>query len=342
MTTGIVEHPARVLVVEDDLANRVLLTRLLERVGHSVEAVDDGLAAVDAVMRTEPDVILLDIGLPGIDGLEVCRRLRDDPSTRTVPIILLTGRTTVDDIVEGLDAGADDFVSKPYEIAVLLARIRSVLRLHRAMADMEAAHGVVAALANAVEAKDVTTEHHCQRLAAHARRLAEHIGLAPNDAQAVMYGALLHDVGKIGIAESILTKPAPLDEREWAEMRKHPAIGEQICRPLSSSRLFAPIVRHHHERWDGAGYPDGLRGEAIPLGARMVALIDAFDAMVNDRPYRRARPVESALAELRALAGRQFDPTLVPAFIAVLESDAAAPGAGLRRPHDFTVMRSTA
>jgi putative two-component system response regulator len=184
---------------------------------------------------------------------------------------------------------------------------------------MEAAHGVVAALANAVEAKDVTTESHCQRLAGYAGRLAQTIGLDGADLRAVTYGALLHDVGKIGIAESILTKPGPLTDAEWAEMRRHPEIGEQICAPLASSRQFIPIIRGHHERWDGRGYPDGLRGEDIPLGARIVGLVDAFDAMVNDRPYRPARTPAEAIAELWACSGRQFDPDLVPMFVDAIE-----------------------
>jgi putative two-component system response regulator len=185
---------------------------------------------------------------------------------------------------------------------------------------MEAAHGVVAALANAVEAKDVTTEHHCQRLAGYAHSLAAAVGLEGGELRAVSFGALLHDVGKIGVSESILTKPAPLTVAEWAEMRRHPEIGEQICRPLASSPQFVPIIRHHHERWDGNGYPDGLRGEAIPIGARIVGLVDAFDAMVNDRPYRPALTVSQAVAEVRAGTGRQFDPGLVPHFLDLLES----------------------
>ena len=340
--TGIVEHRARILVVEDDLANRVLLTRLLERVGYTVAAVGDGSTALDSVLETEADVVLLDIGLPGIDGLEVCRRLRSNPATATVPVILLTGHTSLDDVVAGLDAGADDFVGKPFEQAELLARIRSVLRLRRAMADMEAAHGVVAALANAVEAKDVTTEHHCQRLAGHARRLAERIGMVDGDLRSVMYGALLHDVGKIGIAESILVKPGPLTDPEWTEMRRHPEIGEQICRPLTSSRQFAPIVRHHHERWDGAGYPDGLRGEGIPIGARIVGLIDAFDAMVNDRPYRSAIALPAALRELRSLSGRQFDPGLVPVFIELIEAGQGATQTGGALSRGLSALRTPA
>lgn len=231
-----------VLVVEDDLANRVLLTRLLERDGYAAIAAEDGMAALDAVMEHKPDLVLLDVGLPGIDGIEVCRRLREDPATLTLPVIMLTGSAELDDVVVGLDAGADDFLGKPYQPPELMARIRSALRLRRAMAEMEAAHGVVAALANAVEAKDVTTERHCQRLAAFAYRLAVDIGVAGADLKGVVFGALLHDIGKIGVSESILVKPGPLTDEEWREMRRHPEIGAEICRPLTSSRLFAPIV----------------------------------------------------------------------------------------------------
>jgi putative two-component system response regulator len=317
-----------VLVVEDDLANRVLLTRLLERDGYQATAVENGDDALASIAANYPDIVLLDIGLPGIDGLEVCRRLRAEPTTLTLPVILLTGRTSVEDLVIGLDAGADDFLGKPYQEAELLARIRSALRLRRAMAEMEAAHGVVAALANAVEAKDATTERHCQRLAGFAYRLALDIGLEGLDLKGVVFGALLHDVGKIGVPEAILSKPGPLDAEEWAVMRRHPEIGEQICRPLVSSRLFAPIVRHHHERWDGLGYPDRLADGVIPIGARVVGLVDAFDAMTHDRPYRAAMGLEEALAEVRRQAGRQFDPDLAAAFIVRIE----AAGVGPRRP----------
>jgi len=337
-----IESRARVLVVEDDLANRVLLSRLLQRGGYDVTAVVDGPAALDEVLASKADVVLLDVGLPGIDGLEVCRRLRAQPATRMLPIILLTGRSSVEDVVEGLDAGADDFVAKPYEIDVLFARIRSSLRLRAALAEMEAAHGVVAALANAVEAKDVTTESHCQRLAGYAGRLAQSIGLDGPELRAVTYGALLHDVGKIGIAESILNKPGPLTDAEWAEMRRHPEIGAEICAPLTSSRLFVPIIRGHHERWDGRGYPDGLRGERIPLGARIVGLVDAFDAMVNDRPYRAARTPKDAIRELRAEAGRQFDGDLVPRFVAIIERGLSDPAADPLATAGLIALRASA
>lgn len=310
-----------VLVVEDDLANRALLLRLLEREGYRTTSAGDGEAALLAVGEHAPDLILLDIGLPRLDGYEVTRRLRSQLRTLTVPIILLTGRSGLEDVVEGLDAGADDFLSKPFRQPELLARIRSALRLRQALVRMDAAHTAVAALANAVEAKDPTTERHCQRLANLAARLGAQAGLEGIELEAVAYGALLHDVGKIGVPEAILTKPTALDADEWELMRRHPEIGERICEPLASAGLFAPIVRHHHERWDGRGYPDGLRGEAIPLGARIVGLVDAFDAMTHDRPYRRGMPAAVAVNELWRESGGQFDRALVPLFVMELERD---------------------
>jgi putative two-component system response regulator len=314
-----------ILVVEDDLANRRLLAQVLAGAGYDVVEAADGEAALDLVRRQDVDAVVMDVGLPGMDGLQVCRRIRADPALLTIPVILVTGRSDVTDLVAGLDAGADDFVTKPYRHPELLARIRSSLRLRRAMAEMEAAHGVVAALANAVEAKDVATENHCERLSSLAYQLGLEVELRGTDLRAVVFGALLHDVGKIGVREAILTKPAALTDDERAEMERHPVIGAGICAPLTSSRYFLPIVRGHHERWDGSGYPDGLKGEQIPIGARIVGLVDAFDAMTHDRPYRAALPLEHAVRELRRNAGRQFDPGLVPLFLARLEASAALP-----------------
>ena len=315
----------RVLVIEDDPSIRALLTALLEREGFDVATASDGDAGLAAVHERDPDVVILDVGLPRIDGLEVTRRLRANRSTRTLPIILLTARASIDDMVAGLDAGADDFIGKPFERPELLARVRSGLRMRRAVLGMETAQAVVTALANAVEAKDLVTEQHCERLAVVAARLCERLGLGVDEREAITYGALLHDVGKIGVAEAILSKPGPLTPDEWVVLRRHPEIGERICRPLGLSQSFAPIVRHHHERWDGGGYPDGLRGAAIPVGARIVALADAFDAMTHDRPYRRAFSTSYALEEVRQQAGRQFDPELAEPFIACLDELAQIP-----------------
>ncbi len=310
-----------VLVVEDDLANRALLARLLERAGYRPVLAGDGPSGLATALEVNPDVMLLDVGLPGLDGLEVCRRLRLDPRTVALPIVLLTGRTSVDDVVAGLDAGADDFLAKPFHEAELLARLRSARRLALVMAEMEGAHGVVAALANAVEAKDEVTEHHCQRLAGLANLLGVAAALDPALLKGVVFGALLHDIGKIGVSDIILQKPGPLTSEEWAEMRQHPIIGEQICRPLAASREFAPIVRHHHERWDGFGYPDRLRGPEIPVGARIVGLVDAFDAMTHDRPYREGVDLDQAIETIRTEAGRQFDPELVSCFVDIVDRE---------------------
>jgi putative two-component system response regulator len=315
-----------VLVAEDDVANRALLARLLDRAGYRTITVGDGRDAVRAATDERPELVLLDIGLPGLNGLEVCRHLRGDPRTVALPIILVTGQTSSRDVVAGLDAGADDFVRKPYDQAELMARVRSVLRLARVTAEMVGAHGVIAALANAVEAKDSTTELHCQRLAGLAHQLGMEAGIDPGGLKGLVFGALLHDIGKIGVSDAILTKAGPLSRQEWAEMRLHPLIGERICEPLATASQFAPIVRHHHERWDGAGYPDGLRGVQIPLGARIVGLVDAYDAIIHDRPYRPARSIDAALAEIRKESGRQFDPGLIELFVPIIERDSAAEG----------------
>jgi cyclic di-GMP phosphodiesterase len=304
-----------VLVVEDDAANRALLERLLQRDGYRTSSVADGEEALSTIATLEPDLVVLDVGLPSLDGFEITRRLRADARTVALPIVLLTGRTGLDSVVEGLDAGADDFVAKPFHAAELLARIRSALRLRHALDRMDAAHAAVAALANAVEAKDPVTERHCQRLANLAARVGAHAGLDAGELESLAYGALLHDVGKIGVPEAILTKSGPLNEDEWALMRRHPEIGERICAPLAPARTFAPIVRHHHERWDGRGYPDGLRGEAIPIGARIVGLVDAFDALTHDRPYRHGASTSAAIDVLWREAGHHFDRDLVGVLV---------------------------
>jgi putative two-component system response regulator len=308
-----------ILVVEDDAGNQKLLMGILGRHGYGVSVAADGATALDQVASGETDLVLLDLGLPVMDGFEVCRRLRSDPRQATLPVIVLTGRTDHSDIVAALDAGATDFVAKPFAQAELLARIRSALRLRQAYKRTEAAHAVVATLANAIEAKDSLTQHHCQRLAFLATKLAVRAGVDPDELENISLAAMLHDIGKIGVSESVLSKPGPLNEAEWEEMRTHSGIGARICAPLAAGDEIIPIIRHHHERWDGSGYPDGLRTTAIPLGARIIAIGDAFDAMTNDRPYRPRLSVERAVEELVAHTGRQFDPHLAPLFIQMLD-----------------------
>lgn len=306
-----------ILVADDDTSTRALLRATLARAGYSVTDVDNGPDVLVALSRCTPDLVLLDVGMPGMDGLEVTRAVRLRKELSLLPIILVTARSRLEDKVTGLDAGATDFITKPFEPAELLARVRASLRLGEAISRLEKVQDVLVTLANAVEAKDPITEHHCDRVAERAVALAQQLGQSNEQVEAVGYGAVLHDVGKIGIAESVLLKAGPLTDVERTEMQRHPVIGAGILEPLRLGQLVSPIVRGHHERWDGRGYPDGLRGEEIPLGARIVSVVDAFDAMTHDRPYRRALSLDEARAELSRCAGSQFDPQLVELLLTV-------------------------
>jgi len=315
------EDPPLVMIIEDEPTQRLLLSRVLEREGYRTLGLGDGETGMRAIVEHAPQLVLLDLSLPRMDGFEICRQLRADPLTATLPVIVITAHTALDDMVAALDAGADDFLAKPVQQIELLARIRSAMRLRRSITSLERATQIVAALANAVEAKDLGLVNHCRWLAHHAGRVGAQVGLRGEELEAVAYGALLHDVGKIGVSEHLLRKEGPLSPEEWTVMRRHPEIGEKICRPLRASRAFAPIIRHHHERYNGTGYPDGLKGEAIPLGARIVGIADAYEAMVHGRPYQPAQPHERVADELRRLRGSQFDPGLVPVFLDELERD---------------------
>jgi putative two-component system response regulator len=316
-----------ILVVEDEPGRHATLTPSLESAGYDVLTVADGSTALSAVAVRQPEAVLLGVGGTGGDGMETLRRIRADPANHGVPVIVLTDLATGGDepafaaITAGLDAGADDFLESPFEGRDLLATIRDALRMRRAMAEMHAAH--VAAQASAGDVDLDAAEPDRPGMAGLVQRLATRLDLDGAELRGAVFGALVHDIGNLGIPEAILSKPGRLTKAEWAAMRRHPEIGESICRSFPSSRRFAPIVRHHHERWDGFGYPDRLRGEAIPIGARIVGLVDAFDAMVHDRPFRAALSVEAALTEICDEAGRQFDPGLVPIFVSMI--DPAAP-----------------
>ena len=315
-----VDQPARVLVVDDHPINLQLLQAYLAAVDCSVLTAASGTEALEIFAEHRPDLVLLDVDMPGLNGFEVCRRLKSTPAGRLVPVVMITALNQVGDRVAALEAGADDFMSKPVERSELVARTRSALRLKTTIDNLESAERVIYALAAAVEAKDSYTEAHTQRVGLASRRLGQRVGLPDHDLDDLFRGGMIHDIGKIGIPDAILQKPGPLTPDEQLEMHRHPELGERIARPLGSATTLLPIIRHHHEAYDGSGYPDGLRGLEIPLAARIVAVCDGFDALTSTRPYRPGRTPGQALQILRTGRGKQWDPALVDVFIAGLHT----------------------
>jgi putative two-component system response regulator len=312
---------ATILVVDDDSSNVDLLRIYLEADGYQVMTAYRGEEALEKAFARQPDLVLLDVLMPGPDGFEVCRCLKADPRTQFVPVVIITALREPKDKTSGLEAGADDFLTKPFDRVELLARVRNLLQIKHLTDKLEHVESVIFALAAAVEAQDPYTEKHLQRMAALSERLARAAGLDSQQVMAVRYGSILHDVGKIGVNKVILRKSGPLTGEEWAAVREHPAIGARIVESMHLAQHIAPIVRGHHERWDGRGYPDGLKGKEIPIEARIVALVDAYDAMATDRPYRAALPPEVIRAELEQNTGKQFDPDLTALLLLLLEED---------------------
>ena len=288
--------PGKILIVDDESSARAALETLLRREGYDVRDAADGRSALAACSEFKPDLILLDILMPGIDGFEVCRRIKETPETRLTPVVLITGLSDTEDRIRGITAGADDFLSKPIDINELLARTRSLLRLKQYTDELENAEVVLFSLALSIEARDPYTRGHCERLAEMSVMLGKKLALPEDHITALRRAGIVHDIGKVVVPDAILLKPGPLTPGEIAVMRKHPVVGERICAPLKSLRFVLPIIRHHHEKRDGSGYPDGLSGEEIPLAARILQLADVYDALTTDRPYRTAVPSEVALA----------------------------------------------
>jgi putative two-component system response regulator len=301
-------------------ANRELLDGLLEGRGYDVRQARDGGEALAIMRDREPDVVLLDIDMPVMDGITVCRAIKTDPVTRLVPVVLITAATDHDTRIRGLDAGADDFLTKPFDAAELIVRVRVLLRDRALNKRLDATETVLLAVGRAVEARDRYTIDHAERVGRYARELGHLVGLSDEEADWVYMGGVLHDVGKIAIRDAILLKPGPLDEAEWSIMRTHPVEGERICQPLRSTGPVLPTIRHHHERFDGGGYPDHLAGDSIPMPARLVAIADAWDAMTSDRVYRQSLGEVEARRRLEAGAGANWDAGLIRLFLTLIDS----------------------
>ncbi len=301
-------HPL-VLVADDDPTFVLLLESLLGSIGCRSVKAQDGQEALDLFRLRRPDLVVLDISMPGLDGVAVCQEIKSDPASRLTPVILISSSAGMDDHLRGIAAGADDFFPKPFNPDRLAARVRALTDRKAFTDELEPAETVLFSLALAVESRDASTAGHCHRLAALASRLGHRLGLDELEVQALRRAGMLHDIGKVSIPDSILLKPGPLTLAERQVMEQHPVIGERICQPLRSLRPVLPVIRHHHERLDGSGYPDGLRGDQIPQTARILQVADIYDALTSDRPYRSALTPANALAVMEAeIVQRRLDP----------------------------------
>jgi putative two-component system response regulator len=311
--------PETILIADDHESSLSALEGLLALEGYEVVTAPDGEAALTAFHRGQPDLLLLDVKMPRLSGFEVCRRIKNDADTRLIPIILITAMTATEDRLAGIQAGADDFLTKPVDREQLIARVKSLLKQKAYTDELERAEAVLFALARSIEGKDPHTEGHCERLAEMSGRLGEFLGLDGPQVQALRRAGVVHDIGKVAVPDHVLLKPGPLTKKERALVERHPVVGEGICAPLKSFQLVLPIIRHHHEKLNGTGYPDGLKGDAIPITARVLQVVDVYDALIAARPYKRAMTPVEALALMEEEVRRGWwDPEVFAVFVEML------------------------
>jgi putative two-component system response regulator len=317
-----VANAPRVVVVDDDEVNRRLMMRALVSDGHMATMAATAGVAMELIFRDPPDLVLLAVTIGGLNGFDVCTRIKSNPATRLIPVILLTGSDAREDRIRGFHVGADDCMGKPVDMSELRARVASLLQMKYFTDGLDSAQAVMLSLAMTIEGRDPYTGGHCQRVARYATALGAALKLDGRDMETLHRGGFLHDIGKIAIPDAILLKGGPLTGAERSVIEQHPVVGDQLCRELRSLQDVRGIVRSHHERVDGSGYPDGLAGDEIPVTAQIVSVADAYDALITERPYRPALVHEVAMDILRreaACGWRRRD--LVEEFAQALKVD---------------------
>jgi putative two-component system response regulator len=322
-----------VLIVDDEESGRETLLSILEGEGYNLVMAENGPQAIQKAKALLPDVILLDVMMPGMTGFEVCERIRNDPPVAEIPIIILTALDDRESLLTGLKAGADDFITKPFDRFELRARLIGITRLNRyqklvqereklqeAYTGLQKAYEeTIEGWSKAMDLRDRETEGHSQRVTELTLRMARMFGINEEELPHLRRGALLHDMGKLGVPDTILQKPDTLTPEELDVMRKHPQLAYNMLYPIEYLRLAVNIPYCHHEKWDGSGYPRGLQGEEIPLAARLFAIVDVWDALTSDRPYRQAWTKEEALTYIHEQSGKHFDPRIVDVFLKLIE-----------------------
>jgi putative two-component system response regulator len=319
LQSTVVEERPSVLVVDDLWSNLELLEAVFTNAGFEVFSALDAFSALSIFESHEIDIAILDVMMPGMDGFELCRRLKSKTEKKFFPVILLTALTDRQNRITGLECGADDFISKPFDTAELTIKVRSLIKLKTLQDELEHSENVILTLAVAMETRDPYTRGHSTRVGEISMAFASYLGFGKKEQEQMKKAGILHDIGKIGVSTGLLCKNGKLTSEELETIKRHTIIGEEICKPLVSIRAILPVIRSHHERWDGAGFPDGLSGESIPFNARMLSIADAFDAMVSKRPYRAGRSLKTATEVFRTEqhAG-QWDPDLLDHFILMM------------------------
>ena len=314
------ENPS-ILVVDDVPSNLELMEAVFTREGFKVYTALGATVAIDMFTQHPIDLAVLDVMMPGIDGFELCSRLKDISGKRFFPVILLTALNDKKSKLRGIESGADDFMSKPFDTAELIMKIKSLLKVKSLNDELDHSENIIMTLAVAMEARDPYTKGHSSRVSKLSADFVLYLGLSEKDRQEMQKAGILHDIGKICLSESLLRKPGPLTKEEVEMIKTHTILGEDLCRPLVSMKNILPAIRHHHERWDGMGFPDGLAGEDIPLMARILSIVDAFDAMVSVRPYRDRRSVKETIETMldEQFSG-QWDSELLSYFIDMVSS----------------------
>jgi len=316
LSSDIGEKKQKILIVDDNPTNVELLCAHLKPYNYNLQLAYDGDEALKKIDQDPPDLVLLDLMMPRLSGYEVCQSIKKNKKTQLIPVIVITALKEVGDKIKAIEMGADDFLMKPFNKVELITRIKSLLKLKTLYDDIEMSEDIIFTLADLLEAKDIYTRGHSERVARYSIALAQFIGLSEPEQEVIRRGALLHDIGKIGVRESVLNKPDKLSMEELAHIRSHPARGCEICKTLKSLQNSLSIIRHHHERVDGKGYPDGISINEISLGARIVSIVDAYDAMTSNRPYRKGIPPTDAIHIFeREMGMGQWDPHLVQQWI---------------------------